>query len=77
MEAFSLALGLGMMRTRKRQTDAQANQPNGELGVTTSVDSEVEELKQDVTAEAVLNKLESADLNAAPLAPSPGRGVSG
>ena len=47
------------------------------LGVTTSVDSEVEELKQDVTAEAVLNKLESADLNAAPLTPSSGRGVSG
>src|SRR6202795_4302784 len=36
MEAFSLALGLGMMRTRKRQADAQANQPNGELGVTSS-----------------------------------------
>src|SRR5437667_6395559 len=36
MEAFSLALSLRMMRTRKRQTDAQANQPNGELGVTTS-----------------------------------------
>ena len=48
------------------------------LGVTTSVDSEVEELKQDVTAEAVLDKLESAEsLNAAPLTPSPGRGVSG
>jgi hypothetical protein len=31
------------------------------LGVTTSVDSEVEELKQDVTAEAVLDKLESAE----------------
>ena len=48
------------------------------LGVTTSVDSEVEELKQDVTAEAVLDKLESAEsLNAAPLTPSPGRDVSG
>jgi uncharacterized membrane protein len=31
------------------------------LGVTTSVDSEVEELKQDVAAEAVLDKLESAE----------------
>jgi len=31
------------------------------LGVTTSVDSEVEELKQDVTADAVLDKLESAE----------------
>ena len=31
------------------------------LGVTTSVDSEVEELKQDVTAGAVLDKLESAE----------------
>jgi uncharacterized membrane protein len=31
------------------------------LGVTTSVDSEIEELKQDVTAGAVLDKLEMAD----------------
>jgi uncharacterized membrane protein len=31
------------------------------LDVTTSVDSEVEELKQDVTAEAVLDKLQSAE----------------
>jgi hypothetical protein len=31
------------------------------LGVTTSVDSEVEELKQDVAAEAVLDKLQSAE----------------
>ena len=31
------------------------------LGVTTSVDREVEELKQDVAAEAVLDKLESAE----------------
>jgi len=31
------------------------------LGVTTSVDNEVEELKQDVTADAVLDKLESAE----------------
>jgi uncharacterized membrane protein len=31
------------------------------LGVTTSVDSEVEELTQDVAAEAVLDKLESAE----------------
>jgi uncharacterized membrane protein len=31
------------------------------LGVTTSVDSEVEELKQDVAAGAVLDKLESAE----------------
>src|ERR1700687_3311391 len=36
MEAFSLALGLGMMWTRKRQADAQANQPYRELGVTSS-----------------------------------------
>jgi uncharacterized membrane protein len=36
------------------------------LGVTTSVDSEVEELKQDVAAEAVLDKLESAE-NAEPI----------
>ena len=31
------------------------------IGVTTSVDSEVEELKQDVAAEAVLDKLENAE----------------
>src|SRR5947208_726137 len=37
MEAFSFALGLGMMRTRKRQADAQANQPYRELSVTSSV----------------------------------------
>src|SRR5207237_487310 len=37
MEAFSFTLGLGMMRTRKRQADAQANQPNGELSITSSV----------------------------------------
>src|SRR5713226_5382403 len=37
MEAFSFALGLGMMRTRKRQADAQANQPHRELSVTSSV----------------------------------------
>src|SRR5258708_16397273 len=36
MEAFSLTLALRMMRTRKRQADAQPNQPNGELGVTAS-----------------------------------------
>jgi uncharacterized membrane protein len=48
------------------------------LRVTTSVDSEVEELKQDVTAEAVLDKLESAEnVDPVPLTPSPRRGVSG
>src|SRR6267143_5679196 len=36
MEAFSFALGLGMMRTRKRQADTQSNQPYRELGVTSS-----------------------------------------
>lgn len=36
------------------------------LGVTTSVDSEVEELKQDVAAEAVLDKLQSAESVEAP-----------
>ena len=39
------------------------------LGVTTSVDEEVEELKQDVAAEAVLDKLESAESVEAPANP--------
>jgi hypothetical protein len=39
------------------------------LGVTTSVDSEVEELKQDVTAGAVLDKLESAESVQMPMKP--------
>jgi uncharacterized membrane protein len=39
------------------------------LGVTTSVDSEVEELKQDVTADAVLDKLESAESVQLPMKP--------
>jgi uncharacterized membrane protein len=39
------------------------------LGVTTSVDSEVEELKQYVTAEAVLDKLESAESVELPMKP--------
>jgi uncharacterized membrane protein len=39
------------------------------LGVTTSVDSEVEELKQDVTAGAVLDKLESAESVQLPMKP--------
>src|SRR5213593_926868 len=36
MEAFIFTLGLGMMRTRKRQADAQTNQPYRELCVTSS-----------------------------------------
>src|SRR5882762_10505352 len=37
MEAFSFTLALRMMRTRKRQADAQPNQPYRELSVTSSV----------------------------------------
>src|SRR5882762_6533723 len=37
MEAFSFTLTLRMMRTRKRQADAQPNQPYRELSVTSAV----------------------------------------